>query len=217
MPVPSVGYAQVATNVVQLKAITAVNRTSNYCLFIPDIGSWVYYDSSSTATADDTHIFLPNDGVGRWLVTNRLPYFAAAANAASNEIASHNAAADPHTQYCRRDGVLTANQPNSATPAYTARVITGNGSNAGGFQVLTASGNLPAVSLGADASNRGVITAGSNGLVIGGNTNERIAFWGGNAVTRPNAIALPGANTTDMRRAINELVAMARAIGVIAP
>ena len=137
---------------------------------------------------------------------------------ANNAIASHNAAVDPHLQYHRKDGVLTATQPNSATPAYSARIATG-GSNSGGFQVLTPAGN-PAVSLGADSNNRGVITAGNNGLIIGGSPTERIAFWGGNGgngVTRPNAIALAGNNTADTRRAANDIIAVLRAIGVIAP
>ena len=297
MPVPSVGYAQVASTIVQLKAITAANRTGNFCLFLPAIGSWVYYDSTSTATANDTHVFLPNDGVGRWLVTNQLPYFAAANSVANSAIATHNAATNahpqyqtanqvgnaansaiathnadtnphaqyqtadqvgstansaiathnadtnphaqyqtadqvgstansaiathnadtnPHPQYHRKDGVLIANQPNSATPAYSARIATGNGSNSGGFQVLTPSGS-PAVSLGADSANRGVITAGASGLVVGGFPNELLSFYGKTpAVIRPNAIALAGNNTADTRRAANEIIAALRALGVIA-
>jgi len=70
---PTAAYAQVATTIAQLKAITAANRSPNFCLLLPEIGSWVYYSPASTATADDVSVFMPSDSVGRWIVTNQLP------------------------------------------------------------------------------------------------------------------------------------------------
>lgn len=213
---PSAGYSLVAGTIVQLKAITAANRSPNFALLLPATGSWYYYDPASNQTPDDLTSIQPDDGLGRWLAANLQPVLAVANSAANSAIATHNADTNPHPQYHRTDGVLIANQPNSTTPAYSARVATGNGSNSGGFQVLTPAGS-PAVSLGADSNSRGVITAGSNGLVIGGSPNELVSFFGKvPAVTRPNAIALPGNNTTDMRRAINEIINAARSLGAIA-
>lgn len=213
----SAGYSQVATTIAQLKAITAANRSPNFALLLPATGSWYYYHSTSSESPDDLTVIQPDDGVGRWIAVSLQVILSAAASAANGAIASHNADSNPHSQYHRTDGVLIASQPNSTTPAYSARVATGNGSNSGGFQVLTPAGN-PAVSIGADSNNRGVITAGPNGLVIGGSPNELVSFFGKvPAVTRPNAIALPGNNTTDMRRAINELINAARSLGAIAP
>jgi hypothetical protein len=215
MSAPNPVYAQIASTLAQLKAIPPVNRSPNFCILLPELGSWIYYDPGSTATPDDLHCIIPDDGAGRWLVTNQLPYFAAATAAANSAIATHNSANDPHTQYHRRDGVLVASQPNSSTPAYAAKVATGAGSSTGGYQVHTPSGGV-AFSLGADGGNRGVITPGPNGLFIGGSPNETLSFFGKTPpVVRPNAIALPGNNTTDMRRAINDLINVGRAIGVL--
>lgn len=220
---PSAGYSQVATTIAQLKAITPANRVQNFSLFLPVTGSWYYYDETSTETPDDLTIVQPDDGVGRWRATS-LQIMLAVANSTANGVAnsaisSHTSAVDPHTQYHRRDGVLVANQPNASTPAVSVRVATGNAGNAGGVQVLTSAGS-PAVSLGADTGNRGVITAGNNGLMVGGSPNERLGFFGGNGgtlVTRPNAIAAPGNNTTDTRRAVLDIRSTLIALGLIAP
>lgn len=216
----SIGYAQVATTIAQLKAITAANRVSNFTLLLS--GTWYSYSSTSTATPDNLTIIQPDDGVGRWVATS-LPVILSAANsvatiAANDAIASHNAETNPHTQYQRTEGVYIATQPNTTTPAAIAKVVTG-GSSTGGYQVQT-SGGQPAVSFGADGSNRGVITAGNNGLTIGGSPTERLSFFGGNGgngATRPNAIAAPGNNTADTRRAVIELRAAIVALGLIAP
>ncbi len=215
MSTPDPVYAKIASTLAELKAIPPVNRSPKYCIFVEDLTSWVYYSPTSTLTPDDIHVVIPDDGAGRWLVTNHLPYFAAASSAANSAIAAHNSANDPHTQYHRRDGVLVATQPNSTTPAYAARVATGNGSNSGGYQVHTPAGGV-AFSLGVDPSNRGVIKPGANGLVVGDSPNDTLSFFGKTPpVVRPNAIALPGNNTTDMRRAINDLINVGRAIGVL--
>lgn len=65
------GYSEIATTVAQLKAVPAANRCPNLCLFVPSIEGWVYYNPTSTATANDTTIFAPNDGIGRWIFTNQ--------------------------------------------------------------------------------------------------------------------------------------------------
>lgn len=67
----SAPYALIAPTVAALKALTAAQRVANYCLFIPTLGSWVYYSSTSTATANDTTIIQPTDGLGRWIVSNQ--------------------------------------------------------------------------------------------------------------------------------------------------
>ena len=273
---PSAGYAQIATTVTQLKAITAANRANNFTLLLPATGSWYYYHATSTDNPDNLTVIQPNDGVGRWIAVSLQVILAAAASAiashqgnslahpqyqtaaqvaevaasaaggaisshesspnphsqyqtsdqvtttataaASGAVSSHEAnSLNPHPQYQRTDGVYIASQPNTASPAFTAKVATG-GSSTGGFQVVTEANN-PAVALGADNRNRGVITAGSNGLVIGGSPTERVTFWGGNAgngTTRPNAIALAGNNTADTRRAANDVIAVLRAVGLIA-
>lgn len=221
MSSPSPGYAQVATTIAQLKAITAANRVSNFTLLLS--GTWYSYSSTSTATPDDLTIIQPDDGVGRWVATS-LQVILSAANsvatsAANGAIATHEAnSLNPHPQYQRTEGVYIASQPNSSSPAFVSKVATGGG-NAGGFQVQTPAGQ-PAVSLGADPSNRGVITAGNNGLVIGGSPTERLSFFGGNGgigVTRPNAIVAPGNNTTDTRRAVIDIRSTLLSLGLIAP
>lgn len=67
----SAPYSQIALTVAALKALPPGLRAPNYCLFIPALGSWVYYSSTSTAADNNTTIFQPNDGVGRWIVTNQ--------------------------------------------------------------------------------------------------------------------------------------------------
>jgi hypothetical protein len=218
-----VGYSLAATTIAQLKAITPANRVNNFTLLLPATGSWYYYNATSSDTPDDLTVIQPDDGVGRWIAVSLQVILAAAANvsnsAANGAIATHEAnSLNPHPQYQRTDGVYIASQPNSTTPAFTAKVATG-GSSTGGFQVLTDTNN-PAVALGADNRNRGVITAGNNGLMIGGNPTERIGFFGGNGgngVTRPNAIAAPGNNTTDTRRAVIDIRSTLLALGLIAP
>lgn len=67
----SAPYALIAPTVAALKALPPGLRAPNYCLFIPALGSWVYYSSTSTAADNNTTIFQPNDGAGRWIVTNQ--------------------------------------------------------------------------------------------------------------------------------------------------
>lgn len=64
-------YSQIALTVAALKALPPGLRAPNYCLFIPALGSWVYYSATSTAADNNTTIFQPTDGVGRWIVTNQ--------------------------------------------------------------------------------------------------------------------------------------------------
>lgn len=64
-------YAEIAPTVADLKALTPELRCPNHCLFVPSLGSWVYYSATSTTAANDTTIFEPNDGLGRWIVTNQ--------------------------------------------------------------------------------------------------------------------------------------------------
>ncbi len=79
MPNPVAGYAQVATTIAQLKSIPPENRSPNFCILVPEIGSWVYYSPTSTAPADDVAVFMPTDAIGRWIVTNQLPSVASLA------------------------------------------------------------------------------------------------------------------------------------------
>ena len=254
MTAPSTGYAQIATSVADLKAIASGYRADYYCIFLPAIGSWVYYLSTSTATADDVQVFLPNDGVGRWLVTNQLPYIAAAYNAAaaaevaanaytdnssanaigyatsyansaagaaagaaasaaaSAAVSTHVGLANPHTQYVLVGGTQSSNQSVSTTPTYAARVVTG-GSTTGGFQAQNNSG-VPGISIGVDGNNRGTIVPGANGLTVGGNTSDKIGFFGRGGANGSTAITLAASNTTDTIRAINATINLLKAVGL---
>jgi len=261
--VPTAGYAQVATTIAQLKAITAANRSPNFCLLLPQIGSWVYYSPTSTATADNVHVFMPADNVGRWLTTNQLPYFAAANNAANNAIATHKADSNPHPVYltaaddaannaiathnadsnphpvyltaadnAANNAIATHNADSNPHPVYqlksepidipqqgigvvpfSLRVAVGGGSAV----VVRSPSNIPVAWIGSNSGNRGVITPGVGGLQIGGAPSEPLGFWGGNPVSRPNAITPPANNTADTRRVVLEIGNVLRALGLIAP
>lgn len=71
MSIITAPYSEIAPTVAALKALTPEERCPNHCLFIPALGSWVYYSPTATTTPNDTTIFEPDDGLGRWIVTNQ--------------------------------------------------------------------------------------------------------------------------------------------------
>jgi hypothetical protein len=70
--IPDVGYSQIAPTISALKNIPSSNRTTGYSLLVPEIQAWVVYLNNSTDTPNNTTVFAPNDGIGRWVVTNQI-------------------------------------------------------------------------------------------------------------------------------------------------
>lgn len=73
MSIITAPYAEIAPTVAALKALTPEERCPNHCLFVPPLGSWVYYSPTTTTAANNTTIFEPNDGLGRWILAQPAP------------------------------------------------------------------------------------------------------------------------------------------------
>ncbi|MEH1808509.1 hypothetical protein [Nostoc sp.] len=61
------GYA--ITSISALKALTSSQRADSYARLVKSVSAWYIFDTSSTATADDDLILMPNDSpsTGRWI------------------------------------------------------------------------------------------------------------------------------------------------------
>ena len=61
------GYA--IASITSLKALTSSQRTDGYARLVKNIPAWYTFSSSSTATADDDAVLMPNDNppTGRWI------------------------------------------------------------------------------------------------------------------------------------------------------
>lgn len=66
----STGYADIASTIDQLKSLNTAILEDKVTIFVKELSSWVTYDSSSNLASDNTTVFSPSSGVGRWKVTN---------------------------------------------------------------------------------------------------------------------------------------------------
>ncbi|MBW4648903.1 MAG: hypothetical protein KME06_09395 [Kastovskya adunca ATA6-11-RM4] len=63
---PETGYANIAADLTQLKAIPASERVDKYCLLVPSERSWFQFVADSVSNADGILIIAPDQGSGRW-------------------------------------------------------------------------------------------------------------------------------------------------------
>lgn len=165
---PDVGYSEIAPTISALQSIPSSNRTTGYCLLVPEIQAWLVYLETSTTTPNNTTVFSPNDGIGRWVVTNQitkdtLVYSGTAAQSIS--------ALKAVTLDASSNLVLA----NPTTPSLLGLSI--NGANAGDSVTVVLSGKVSDVSWNWEVgkslfiSNDGVLTQtlplSSNLLILG--------------------------------------------------
>lgn len=65
---PLTPYADIATTVNELVQLTDI--VDRYTIYVKELNSWVSYDINSTENSYRT--LIPNNNIGRWIITNQL-------------------------------------------------------------------------------------------------------------------------------------------------